>query len=92
MAKIMTRSLYAVVNTKVSWNSAVVLTKEACSELVFWSHNVNFLNCLCPWLPLGQPAKLLYSDPSFIVRARFFNKIGLLLKETTVPRKGSLKL
>lgn len=30
--RIMTRSLYAVVNTKVSWNSTVVLTKEACSE------------------------------------------------------------
>ena len=31
-------------------------------------------------------------DPSFIVRARFFNKIGLLLKETTVPHGESLKL
>ena len=35
VTRIMTRSLYAVVNTKVSWNSTVVLTKEACSELMF---------------------------------------------------------
>ena len=56
VTRIMTRSLYAVVNTKVTWNSTVVLTKEACSELVFWSQNVDCLNCRCPWLPLCQPA------------------------------------
>ena len=43
VTRIMTRSLYAVVNTKVSWNSTVLLTKEACSELVFWSQNVDSL-------------------------------------------------
>ena len=34
VTRIMIRSLYAVVNTKVSWNSTVASTKEACSELV----------------------------------------------------------
>ena len=33
VTRIMTRSLYAVVNTKVSWNSTVVLTKEACRRI-----------------------------------------------------------
>lgn len=37
LTRIITRSLYAVVNTKVSWNSTVELSKEAYTELVFWN-------------------------------------------------------
>ena len=36
VARIMTRSMYAAVNQKLSWNSEVELTKEACAELAFW--------------------------------------------------------
>ena len=35
--RIKTRSLYAVVNTKMSWNSTVELSKEAYAELMFWN-------------------------------------------------------
>ena len=48
VTRIMTRSLYAVVNTKVSWNSTVKLSKEAYAELVFWNQNVDSLNCRSP--------------------------------------------
>lgn len=47
----MTRSLYAAVNQKLSWNSEVVLTIEACDELAFWSENVDSLNFHCHWVP-----------------------------------------
>ena len=50
VTRIMTRSLYAVVNTKVSWNSTIELSKEAYAELVFWNQNVDSLNCHSPWL------------------------------------------
>ena len=85
VARIMTRSLYAVVNTKVSWNSTVVLTKEACSELVFWSQNVDSLNCRCPWLPLCQPAKLLYSDASDYACGSFIHSEGKIFQQNWSP-------
>lgn len=44
VARIMTRSMYAVVTQKLSWNSEVELTKEACDELAFWDENVYSLN------------------------------------------------
>ena len=53
VTRIMTRSLYAIVNTKMSWNSTVELSEEAYAELVFWNQNVDCLNCC-----------LLYTSPS----------------------------
>ena len=50
VTRIMTRSLYAAVNTKMSWNSTVVLSKAAYAALVFWNQNVDCLNCRSPWL------------------------------------------
>ena len=85
MTRIMTRSLYAVVNTKVSWNSTVVLTKEACSELVFWSQNVDSLNCRCPWLPLCQPVKLVYSDASDYACGSFIHSEGKIFQQNWSP-------
>lgn len=65
VVRIMIRLLYVVVNMKVLWNFIVVLIKEVCSELVFWSQNVDFdlivINCYCFWL-VYQLVKLVYSD------------------------------
>ena len=85
VARIMTRSLYAVVNPKVSWKCIVVLTKESCSELVLWSQSANFLNCRCPWLPLCQPAKLLYSDASHYACGSFIHSKGKLFQQNWSP-------
>ena len=81
VTRIMTRSLYAVVNTKVSCNSTVVLTKEACSELVSWSQNVDSLNCRCPWLP----AKLVYSDSSDYACGSFIHSEGKIFQQNWSP-------
>ena len=89
VARIMTTSLYAVVNTKVSWNSTVVLTKEACSELVFWSQNVDSLNCRCPWLPLCQPAKLVYSDASDYACGSFIHSEGKIFQQNWSPERNN---
>lgn len=62
VVRIMIRLLYVVVNMKVLWNFIVVLIKEVCSELVFWSQNVDFFNCCCFWLFLCQLVKLVYLD------------------------------
>ena len=43
VTRIMTRSLYAVVKTNVSWNSTAELSKEAYAELVVWNQNVDSL-------------------------------------------------
>ena len=48
VARIMTRSMYAVVNQTLSWNSEVELTKEACDELAFWDENVDSFNFHSP--------------------------------------------
>ena len=85
VTRIMTRSLYAVVNTKVLWNSTVVLTKEACSELVFWSQNVDSLNRRCPWLPLRQPAKLVYSDASDHACGSLIHSEGKIFQQNWSP-------
>ena len=52
MAKIMTCSMYAIVNQKLPWNSEVELTKEACKELAFWDKIFDSLNFHSPWVPL----------------------------------------
>ena len=80
VTRIMTRSLYAVVNTKVSWNSTVELTKKACNELMLWSQNVDSLNRRCPWLPLSQPAKLVYSDASDYACGSFIHSEGKIFQ------------
>ena len=100
VTRIMTRSLYAVVNTKVSWNSTVELSKEAYAEFVFCNQNVDSLNCRSPPLLPCIQDKFVYSDasdhacvdPSFKMKAEFLTKIGHLLKGRKVQPGGSLRL
>ena len=84
VARIMTRSMYAVVNQKLSWNSEVELMKEACDKLAFWDENVDSLNFHSPWATLQPPAQFVYSDASdhalvlsLIMTTRFSIKIGV---------------
>ena len=64
VARIMSRSINAAVNEKVSWNCNVVLTQEACVESKFWKQNVDCLSCRSPCLPLFQLEKFVFSDAS----------------------------
>ena len=98
VARITTRYLYANVNQKLPWNSEVVLTKEACDELAFWSENVDSLNfiapgCLCNLLLIlsvptrrSTPVVLLLTMSTI----RFVIRIGVLQKVPKASRGGNL--
>ena len=44
VARIMTRFLFSVISSAVSWDCEVLLTQDAISEIDFWRHNVHALN------------------------------------------------
>ena len=44
VARIMTRFLFSVISSAVSWDCQVLLTQDAISEIEFWRHNVHALN------------------------------------------------
>ncbi|KAK2564084.1 hypothetical protein P5673_012305, partial [Acropora cervicornis] len=44
VARIMTRFLFSVISSAVSWDCEVLLTQNAISEIDFWRHNVHALN------------------------------------------------
>ena len=87
VARIMTRSMYAAVNQKLSWNSEVELTKEACAELAFWSENVESLNFYCPWAPLQPPVKFVYSDASDHACSSFIDNEHKIFHQNWSPKK-----
>ena len=81
VTRIMTRSLYAIVNTKTFWSSIVVLSKEAYAELVFWNQKVDCLKGRSPWyrLNLFTPTRqFMPVDPLSKMKTKFFTKIGHL--------------
>ena len=89
VARIMTRSMYAAVNQKLSWNSVVELTEEACAELAFWSENVDSLNFHCPWVPLQPPAKFVFSDASDHACSSFIDNEHKIFHQNWSPAESS---
>ena len=92
VARIMTRSMYAVVNQKLSWNSEVKLTDEACDELAFWDENVDSLNFHSPWAPLQPPAKFVYSDASDHACSSFIDNDHKIFHQNWSPAESSKSL
>ena len=64
VARIMTRFLFSVINSAVSWNCVVLLTQDAISEIDFWKSNVHTLNGKIYWGTKSLPAKISFSDAS----------------------------
>ena len=99
VARITTRYLYANVNQKLPWNSEVVLTKEACDELAFWSENVDSLNFIAPGclynllLILSVPTRRITPVVLSLTMStiRFVIRIGVLQKVPKAPRGGNLE-
>ena len=89
VARIMTRSLYAAANQKLSWSSVVVLNTEACDELAYWSENIDSLNFRCPWVPLQPPAKFVYSDASDHASSAFINNEHKIFHQNWSPAESS---
>ena len=64
VARIMTRFLFSVINSAVSWDCEVLLTQDAISKIAFRRHNVHTLNGKVYWGPKPLPAKISFSDLS----------------------------
>ena len=54
-SRLMSRNIFAVINSAPSWNSYVVLSPEALAELNFWKDNVSSLN----GFPFGRLSRSL---------------------------------
>lgn len=44
IARLMTRSLYTIINHRITWHDKVLWTKEAGEEIKFWEDNIESLN------------------------------------------------
>lgn len=64
VSRLMSRNLFAVINTAPTWNSYVRLSSEALAELVFWKSNAASLNGIPIWSVRHKPSKIVYSDAS----------------------------
>ena len=64
VSRLMSRNLFAVINTAQTWNSYARLSSEALAELVFWKSNAASLNGIPIWPVRHKPSKIVYSDAS----------------------------
>jgi len=63
VSRLMTRSLYAVLNGRSSWCQKLSLTKEAQGEVEFWLARISEFNRQNIW-PKPSALRLVYSDVS----------------------------
>ena len=67
----MTRFLFSVISSAVSWDCEVLLTQDAISEIDFWRHNFHALNGKVYWGARSLPAKITFSDASDLACGAF---------------------
>ena len=63
VTRLMTHSLYSVLNSKATWCQKLVLTPEALSEVKFWVGEITKFNGQHIW-PRPSAVQLVYSDAS----------------------------
>ena len=63
LARMVTRSMYAVLNARSSWCHQALLTPEALEELVLWLDNIDNFNGQTIW-PKASAIRVVYSDAS----------------------------
>ena len=64
LTKLMTRNMYALINSAPNWNTYLNITEEAAEELKFWKDNIIKFNGT-PIRPINCiPTKIVYSDAS----------------------------
>ena len=63
VTRLMTRSMYALLNSKAAWCQRLVLTPEAAAELNFWLKEVTKFNGQGIW-PRPSAVRVVYSDAS----------------------------
>ena len=80
-SRLMSRNIFAVINSAPSWNSYVVLSPEALAELNFWKDNVSSLNGIPIWPVKQKPSKIVYSDASASAGASFIEFEGKMFHQ-----------
>jgi len=63
VSRLMTRSLYAVVNERCTWSDVLALSPDALCELQFWKANLLEYNSQPLWCQPGA-VRIVYSDAS----------------------------
>ena len=63
VTRLMTRSLYATLNSRVAWCHKVTLTEEALQEIGFWLTDISNFNGQQIW-PKLSAVRVVYSDAS----------------------------
>ena len=65
VARLMTRNIFAVINSAMNWNSMVSLTPGCVDKLNFWKVNlVVYINGVPLWPIKRKPSRIVYSDAS----------------------------
>lgn len=74
VARLMSRSIYAQINSRFAWDSVFILTQVSNEylELLFWSQNIDILN-IKDLFPIRQAYIPVYSDASDVACAAFTN-------------------
>ena len=63
VTRLMTRSLYATLNSRGSWCQQLALSQDAKAEIQFWRNNISQFNGLDLW-PKPSAVRVVYSDAS----------------------------
>lgn len=63
IARLRTRFLYFLIQSRLSWNEYVVVTPEAKDELMFWLDNIDSFNGRNIW-QTPSAVRIVYSDAS----------------------------
>ena len=66
VTRLMSRNLYSVISSTLTWKDYVQLTDEAIVELHFWHNNVHKLNGIPLWPVKDRPTTMVYSDASAV--------------------------
>lgn len=76
VARLMTRNIFAVVNSAMNWNSMVSLTPGCVEELNFWKVNLVYINGVPLWPIKRKPSRIVYSDASISACGSFITLDG----------------
>ena len=66
VAKLMSRNLYALLNSAQSWFDHVQISEDVVIELKFWRENARKCNGIPIWPVKERPSKMVYSDASSV--------------------------
>ena len=76
VARLMTRNIFAVVNSATNWSSMVSLTPGCVEELNFWKVNLVYINGVPLWPIKRKPSRIVYSDASISACGSFITLDG----------------